>query len=232
MSDASLATILDSAKRVMTDPTGFYRSMPQSGGFTAPVIFVLVMAVASGIIVALLTMGSGGMGAAGAAVGFMAVVMLPIMALIGSFIGAAIMFVIWKLMGSDRSFETAYRCVAYAAAIMPITTLLAFVPYLGTIVKMLWSFFLMYVASVEVHAIAARTAAIVFGVLGALLLLANLSAERAAMQMAERMNALDSRMEGLGGSLEGIDKMSPEEAGKAVGEFMKGLEGAMGQQQR
>ena len=230
MSDASLATILDSAKRVITDPAGFYRSMPQSGGFAAPVIFVLVMAVVSGIIVALLAMLGGGMGTAGAAMGFMAVVMLPIMALIGSFIGAVIMFVIWKLMGSGRGFETAYRCVAYATAIMPITTLLAFIPYLGTIVKVLWSFFLMYVASVEAHAIEARTAAIVFGVLGVLMLLVNLSAERTAMQMADRMGELGSQMEGLGGSLEGIDKMSPEEAGKAVGEFMKGLEGAMGQQ--
>ncbi len=230
MSDASLATILDSAKRVITDPAGFYRSMPQDGGFAAPVIFVLVMAVVSGIIVALLAMLGGGMGAAGVPVGFMAVVMLPIMALIGSFIGAAIMFVIWKLMGSDRSFETAYRCVAYAAAIMPITTLLALIPYLGSIVKVLWSFFLMYVASIEAHGIKARTAAIVFGVLGALMLLLNLSAERAAMQMAEQMGELGSQMEGLGGSLEGIEEMSPEEAGKAVGEFMKGLEGAIGQQ--
>ncbi len=229
MSDASLATILDSAKRVITDPAGFYRSMPQSGGFAAPVIFVLVMAVISGLIVAILTLPTG-LGAGAAPVGFMALVMLPIMALIGSFIGAAIMFVIWKLMGSDRSFETAYRCVAYAAAIMPITVLLAAIPYLGSIVKVLWSFFLMYVASVEVHGIKARTAAIVFGVLGALVLLLNLSAERAAMQMAERMEALGSQMEGLGGSLEGIEEMSPEEAGKAVGEFMKGLEGAIGQQ--
>ena len=229
MSDVSLATILDSAKRVITDPAGFYRSMPQDGGFAAPVIFVLVMAVISGLIVAILTLPTG-LGAGAAPIGFMAVVMLPIMALIGSFIGAAIMFVIWKLMGSDRSFETAYRCVAYAAAIMPITTLLALIPYLGSIVKVLWSFFLMYVASIEAHGIKARTAAIVFGVLGALMLLLNLSAERAAMQMAEQMGELGSQMEGLGGSLEGIEEMSPEEAGKAVGEFMKGLEGAVGQQ--
>ena len=229
MSDASLATILDSAKRVITDPAGFYRSMPQDGGFVAPVIFVLVMAVISGLIVAILTLPTG-LGAGAAPVGFMALVMLPIMALIGSFIGAAIMFVIWKLMGSDRGFETAYRCVAYAAAIMPITVLLAAIPYLGSIVKVLWSFFLMYVASIEAHGIKARTAAIVFGVLGALMLLLNLSAERAAMQMAEQMGELGSQMEGLGGSLEGIEEMSPEEAGKAVGEFMKGLEGAVGQQ--
>jgi len=229
MSDASLATILDSAKRVITDPAGFYRSMPQDGGFVAPVIFVLVMAVISGLIVAILTLPTG-LGAGAAPVGFMALVMLPIMALIGSFIGAAIMFVIWKLMGSDRSFETAYRCVAYAAAIMPITVLLAAIPYLGSIVKVLWSCFLMYIASIEAHGIKARTAAIVFGVLGALMLLLNLSAERAAMQMAEQMGELGSQMEGLGGSLEGIEEMSPEEAGKAVGQFMKGLEGAIGQQ--
>jgi len=229
MSDASLPSIVETAKRVITDPAGFYRSMPQSGGFAAPMIFVLVMAVVSGLIVALLAMVGVDM-AAGAAIGFAAVVMLPVMAIIGSFIGAGILFVIWKLMGSDRDFETAYRCVAYAAAIMPVTTLLAFVPYLGSAVKVLWSFYLMYLASIEVHGIPARTAMIVFAVLGGLLLLLNLSAERAAHRMAVQMEQMGGQLEGLGGSLEGIDRMSPEEAGKAVGEFMKGLENAVGGQ--
>ncbi len=229
MSDASLPSIVETAKRVITDPAGFYRSMPQSGGFAAPMIFVLVMAVVSGLIVALLAMVGVDM-AAGAAIGFAAVVMLPVMAIIGSFIGAGILFVIWKLMGSDRDFETAYRCVAYAAAIMPVTTLLAFVPYLGSAVKVLWSFYLMYLASIEVHGIPARTAMIVFAVLGGLLLLLNLSAERAAHRMAVQMEQMGGQLEGLGGSLEGIDRMSPEEAGKAVGEFMKGFENAVGGQ--
>ncbi len=226
MSDASLPAILETAKRVVFDPVGFYRSMPQSGGFAAPVIFMLVMAVVSGIIIALLSLAWGGPGA-GMAIGAGAVIMLPIMALIGSFIGAAIMFVIWKLMGSEKNFETAYRCVAYAAAIMPFTTLLAFIPYLGSIVKVLWSFYLMYVASTEVHGIAAKLAAIVFGVLAAVILLLNLSAERAMQQMQLQVEQMGGQLEGVGGALEGVDEMTPEQAGKAVGEFLKGLEGAV-----
>ncbi len=229
MSDASLPSILDNAKRVVFDPVGFYRSMPQSGGFAAPVIFVLVMAIVSGLIIALLTM-VGVDPVAGAAIGFAAVVMFPVMAIIGSFIAAAIMFVIWKLMGSERNFETAYRCVAYASGIMPFTTLLAFIPYLGSAVKIIWSFYLMYIASVEVHGIKAQTAMIVFGIVGGLLLLLNLSAERAAYQMAVQLEQMGGQLEGLGGAMQGIENMTPEEAGKAVGEFMKGLEGAVGKQ--
>ena len=194
MSDASLSMILETAKRVVFDPVGFYRSMPQNGGFVAPVIFVLVMAVVSGIIIALLSLAWGGP-KAGMAMGGAAVIMLPIMAVIGSFIGALIMFVIWKLMGSEKNFETAYRCVAYAAAIMPFTTLLAFIPYLGSIAKVLWSFYLIYVASTEVHGIASKVAGIVFGVLAAVILLVNLSAERAMQQMALQVDQMGGSSE-------------------------------------
>ena len=229
MSDASLPSILETARQVVFDPRGFYRTMPQTGGFATPVIFVLVMAVVSGIIIALLSLVGGGLNA-GVAIGMGAVVLLPIMAIVGSFIGAAIMFVIWKLMGSPKDFETAYRCVAYAAAIMPLTTLLAFIPYIGSIAKVLWSFYLMYMASVEVHAVSVRVAAIVFGVLGVVILLINLSAERTMQQMQLQMEQMGGQLEGLGSQMEGVDKMTPEQAGKAVGEFLKGLEGAVDKQ--
>jgi hypothetical protein len=229
MSDASFTTIIDTARKVITDPVGFYQGMAQTGGYVAPVIFVLVMAVISGIMIALMSMVGANL-SAGMAIGFMAIVMMPIMALIGSFIGALIMFVIWKLMGSEKSYETAYRCVAYAAAIMPLTTLLAFIPYLGSLVKVIWSFYLMYIASIEVHAIQARTAMIVFGVLGALMLFMNLAAEQAANQMAANLESMGGQLENMGSGLEGVEDMTPAEAGKAVGEFLKGLEEAAGKQ--
>jgi uncharacterized membrane protein YdjX (TVP38/TMEM64 family) len=40
--------------------------------------------------------------------GFGAIIFMPIAVAIGSFIGAAILFVIWKLMGSQEDYETAY----------------------------------------------------------------------------------------------------------------------------
>lgn len=61
---------------------------------------------------------------------------MPIAVAIGSFIGAAILFVIWKLMGSQEDYETAYRCGAYLMALAPITTLINVIPYAGAIISL------------------------------------------------------------------------------------------------
>ncbi|MBT8115525.1 MAG: YIP1 family protein, partial [Arenicella sp.] len=145
-SNFSLSTVIDDAKKVITDPFGFYRAMPDSGGFADPVIFVAVMGAAAGLIFSVLAMiglgGAGGMGMAGG-MALSAVILVPIGMIIGSFIGAAIVFVIWKLMGSDKNYETAYRCVAYSTAIMPVVALISMIPYVATLVRTLWGMMLL-----------------------------------------------------------------------------------------
>ncbi|MDH3693991.1 MAG: YIP1 family protein, partial [Gammaproteobacteria bacterium] len=110
-----ISKVVDDAISVITNPTDFYRNMQRSGGFAEPIIFLVVMAAIMGVILTVFSLfGGGRMG--GMAIGFGAIIFVPIMALIMSFIAAAVMFVIWKLMGSSESYETAYRCVAYASA--------------------------------------------------------------------------------------------------------------------
>lgn len=211
-------SILEKVRKVITNPVCLYRSMAKTGGLGDPIIFVLVMAVASAILLGFFPLlGIGGMGAM--AVGFAGIILLPIMFLIFSLIGAGIMFVIWKLMGSEESYETSYRCVSYASAIYPITALAGQVPYLGSLVGVAWWMYLMITASTEVHQIAQKTAQMVLGILGGFLILINLSSEMAARRMAPEFEKLE-------GTLEKIEDMSPEEAGEAVGKFLKGLEKA------
>lgn len=228
-SEFNLGTVIDDAKRVITNPVEFFRTMPTSGGYANPLIFVAVIAAITGVIGAVLgLMGmSAGMGMTGAAA-FGAIIFYPIMAVIGSFIGAAILFVIWKLMGSEKDYEVAYRCVAYAWAIAPIVMVIAFIPYVGTIVRALWGMFLMYTASVEVHKLKEQTAKIVFGVLAALGLLFGISSEHTARNLEDRWNQAtrDSDFPNVFKGLEDAEEMTPEEAGKQVGEFWKGLQEA------
>ncbi len=213
----NLNTVIETAKTVITNPVGFYRGMAKSGGFAEPIIFLLVMAVASGLVMAVLSLL--GLGpSAGLAIGFAAIIIYPIMALIGSFILAAILFVVWKLMGSPENYETAYRCVAYAAAISPITAVLGLIPYLGILVSVVWGTYLMITASTEVHGRAQQTALIVFGILGGIALLWNLGAEHSARSMRAHFSELEKF------DMNKFENMKPEEAGKAVGEFLKGLE--------
>ncbi len=228
-------SVLTDALKIITQPKQFYRDMPKTGGYTNPLLFVISIAVVMAIVGLVLSfigllkyspmMGAG--------VSFGILIFAPIGAVIVSFIGAAVVFVIWKLMGSQQSYETAYRCVAYTFAIAPIITVVSVIPYLGGIVQTLWSAFLLYTASIEVHAIKEQTAKIVFGILAALSVLSNISTERKARYYESKLATLGSsiehaveqgRFEKSLEKLEDLENMSPEEAGKELGEFLKGMD--------
>ncbi len=164
--------------------------------------------------------------------GLAAIILIPIIVAISGFIGAAILFGIWKILGSEQSFETAYRGMAYTAAIMPITTILNYVPYVGGVIGLLWLTYLIVVVSIEVHGIKQQTAWIVFGSIFAVFAVLSISAETAGRKMAKEMEAWSQEHEQNMRNLERLQEMSPEEAGKAMGEFFKGMQEAMeGQKQ-
>ncbi|MEM7564339.1 MAG: YIP1 family protein [Pseudomonadota bacterium] len=212
----NLETVISSAKEVLTDPKGFYSRMDKKGGYAEPSIFVGVMAVVTGVLGAVFSLFAaprlGGM-----TFGFLSIVIMPIVCVLGAFIAAAIMHAIWKLMGSAESFETSFRCLAYSCAILPLVTFLSFIPYLGTLVSNLWWFFLMYVAATIVHQRDSKTSMIVLGVLAALVTLMNISGERTQRQ-------LDSRLETLNEQMGDLQNMTPEELGEMTGKFLKGLQ--------
>jgi len=210
-----VSRIIEQAREVLTNPSGFYRDMPRRGGFTEPVVFVAVIAVITGIIAAVWSLFATGPGFLAA--GFAGIIIYPIFAVIGAFIAAAILFVIWKLMGSEQDYETAFRSWSAATAVYPVGALLSIIPYIGVMVSVAWGTLLMIEASVAVHQRERRTAMIVFGILGGLLLISNISSEYASRQMADRVSEMSRQFEGY-------EDMSPEEAGRKMGEFLKGLE--------
>jgi hypothetical protein len=213
-----LPDILEKARTVLTAPGAFYRQMPKSGGFLEPMLFMIVMAIVGVIIfIALGFLGLGTLSALGVGIGSM--IFMPIMAVVGSFIGAGIMFVIWKLMGTQEPFEVAYRCVAYASAIYPVTALIGLLPYLGSIAGIAWGMYLMFIATKEVHQLNEKTASMVFGIMGFILIVSNVTSEMAARRMA-------TEFEKMGPAMQNIENMEPEEAEKMVDEFLKGLEKA------
>ena len=86
---------------------------------------------------------------------------------------------------------------------------------------MIWSIWLVINASIEVHGIERQRAQLVFGLIGVLVLFINLNGEYTTRQMQGHMAEMDERMQD---SLKNFENMSPEEAGKALGEFLKGIE--------
>jgi len=219
--------LIEDAKRVITDPRGFYREMPSSGGLQRQLIFIIVMAVALALVSTVLSLfGWGALGAM--AVGIGSIIGFPIAAIIGSFIGAAILYVIWTLMGSEQGYQTAYRCVAYTGAIFPITGVLGVIPYIGSIIGIAWGMYLLAIASIEVHGRTEQLSYRVFGILGVIMILGNVSSEYQSRRVAEQFEGLGTSIEE---QLEGIEDMSPEEAGQALGEFLRGLEEGISDQE-
>src|SRR6056297_705026 len=210
--------IIRKAIWVIADPSGYFRQMPRSGGFMEPMVFIAIMAAVLGVISAVWALFGATTGVV--AGGFLAaLIVTPIAAVIGAFIGAAVLFVTWKLMGSNENYETAFRCQASVAATYPIVGVVSIIPYVGNILAIAWGAFLMIEASVQVHGRSRKLATTVFGTLAVLLILSNTAGERASRQMAERM-------ENIGSEFEGFEEMSPEEAGRKVGEFLRGMEEA------
>jgi len=151
------------------------------------------MSLASGIISGILSFVGSPVGML--AFGLVAIIYIPIAATIGSFIGAGILYLIWKLMGSERDYEASFRCLAALSAIYPITAVLYLVPYLGTVVSIAWGAFLLIEASVAVHGRQRRTAQLVFGILAVLLIIMNVNAERTARNLADEVDQLNKVLE-------------------------------------
>jgi hypothetical protein len=216
-----LSTVIEQAKHVIFNPVDFYRNMSKTGGYSEPIIFLLVMAATSGLLTGILSVVNLLPLSAGSGLGM--IILFPIALLIFGFVFAAILFVVWKLMGSPENYEVAYRCVAYTSAILPVVTVLGVIPYLGTLVRVVWGSYLAIIASMEVHGRQKNPSYIVFGILGALGLIMSIGAEHTQREVASGMEGYSRAMEE---SIEGFEDMTPEEAGRAVGEFMKGLQDA------
>ncbi|MBS3809368.1 MAG: YIP1 family protein [Desulfobacterales bacterium] len=169
------------AIKVITSPAAFFRQMPKTGGFLPSLIFMIAVGFVGGFIPTVLSLI--GLSSEGILPGLAAIVLMPVMVGILGFVGAAILFVIWKILGSGQSFETAYRGMAFCSAITPITAFIDLFPYIGGIVGIAWMMFLLVTVSIEVHEIKPKTAWVSFGIIGLILAMTSFSAEMAGRKI-------------------------------------------------
>lgn len=189
--------IIATARSVITAPADYFRSMPTTGGLLRPLVFVVAMALAAGLLFGILSFVGSPVGML--AYGLAAIIFIPIGASIGAFVGAGVLYLVWKVMGSERDYETAFRCLAAVSAVYPVTAILHLVPYLGTVASLAWGAFLLVEASVAVHGIQRRNAQLVFGILAAILIIMNVSAERTARSLSDQAERLNQMLEQTGG---------------------------------
>ncbi len=156
---------------------------------------------------------------------------MPIGALIGSFVWGAIMFVIWKIMGSNEEFETAYRCTAYSMAIGPIAILAGLIPFVGWLAGMVWGLYLVVTASVEVHKILAKTAWMVFGIITGVFVLMGGCTSLMARRAASGMQAYSQEMQKAAKEMEKSNADMGASAAKSAAAMSKILEAQAKQMQ-
>jgi hypothetical protein len=197
---------------VILSPRKFFDEMPKSDGYGGPLLFMIMMVVVSIIVMVImksLGLGFGGLPEMGtetatgpgvrlgmALVIGASIVIVPLAVAVGSFFWALILHIIWKLMGSEESYETSYRCVAYLTALTPITTALgAAVPYVGSALGVLIMVCYTVIASMEVHEISAFKAGAVFGIIGSVLIVLGIFAEMGVRTLVEEAATLKQQAE-------------------------------------
>ena len=186
--EINYAAMPQMAVRIVTAPAEFFREMPKTGGFLKPLVFAGVMGLAASILQAIWSLqgfGYGGQAQSGLASIFLSIIYMPVIFAISSFIGAAIVFYIWKLMGSTENYEVSYRCMAYLMALAPIIAIIKVVPYAGIISSFAIVTFYIVIASTEVHGIPVRKAFQVFGIIGVVLTVLSLYSEYSARNRYE-----------------------------------------------
>lgn len=151
---------------VIVRPAEYFRTMPRGGPLVEPMVFTAVLSLAGAIVFALISWPlTGQLPALGS------LLIVPGLVCGGALFVALILMLLWKLLGSQQSYATAFRCVAATMAVVPLTALLTPLPDLSLIVNASWSIYLLYVASLEVHGIGRPKAllllALLTGVMGA-----------------------------------------------------------------
>ena len=135
-------------KKVIFDPKGFFKDMPRSGGYKDPLIFALVALLVSGVILMLITFG-------------LSLIMVPLLGIVGLFIGAAILFfVCTKFVGGKSNYEGTFRVIAYSSAV----NVVSWIPFVNFIAA-LYGLYLMVLGIQEVHEITTQKAVIVVVIL-------------------------------------------------------------------
>lgn len=150
-------SFINAVRGVVTAPVGFFRSIRREGDFVNPLIFAIICYEVSAILGGLLSL-VGVTGTRGFGSFLIGIILAPIGAAIGLFIGAGILHLLVMLIVGSRNagFEGTFRVGAYSA----VTTLVSWIPIIGLIAS-LYGIYLAIVGIREVHNTTTGRAALV-----------------------------------------------------------------------
>ena len=150
-------SFVEAARGVVTAPAGFFRGLIGHGDLVNPLIFAIICYEIAAILGGLLALvGIGGQRGFGSFLG--SLVLAPIGAAIGLFIGAGILHLLVMLIVGSRNagFAGTFRVSAYSS----VTSLVSWIPVIGWIAS-LYGIYLAIVGVREVHNTTTGKAALV-----------------------------------------------------------------------
>lgn len=124
--------------KVMKTPAEFFEQMPTEGGYAAPIKFAVISYLIAGIGLTIISLG----------VGFPLIIMMPIMGVIGLFIGGLFIHIFFKIVGGKGTYEGTVRLLAYASATMA----LGWIPLLGILAN-IYLVYMEVIGGAKVHKI-------------------------------------------------------------------------------
>ncbi len=153
---------IETWKEVILRPSDFYRRMPTTGGYADPLTFAAISYVIYGLLIALLSRGMS-MGSMYGMYGrelslsmvIGIVIVAPIVGIISIFIGAAIFYIIYRVLGGTGSYEGTLRFISYATAVM----IFSWIPVIGFI-AWIYGMYLYIVGGAFVHNVSMGKSAI------------------------------------------------------------------------
>jgi hypothetical protein len=150
-------TFIATVQAVVLRPVDFFRGILRQGDLINPLLFAIICYEISAILGGLLSLigisGSRGFGAF-----IVSIIVAPIGAAIGLFIGAGILHLLVMLIVGSRNsgFEATFRVVAYSA----VTSLVSWIPFIGWLLS-LYGIYLGVVGIREMHNTTTGKAALV-----------------------------------------------------------------------
>jgi hypothetical protein len=152
-------SFINAVRSVVAAPADFFRGIRRQGDFVNPLIFAIICYEISAILGGLLSLVGVSMGDTQGFGSFLiGLILAPIGAAIGLFIGAGILHLLVMLIVGSRNsgYEGTFRVSAYSS----VTSLVSWIPFIGWIAS-LYGIYLAIIGIREVHTTTTGKAAIV-----------------------------------------------------------------------
>lgn len=156
------AAALETIKQVLTNPAQTFSAMTKEGGFWSPLAYSVLLSWLGIVVSSFYQIVYALMNPAAidenlqevsksvlvfAFIGLL--LFMPLLLVIGAFIGAAFMhFFLWLMGAARRSFETTFRVLCYTQG---STAILQLIPVCGSIVSTFWYFYCAVVGLAKAH---------------------------------------------------------------------------------